>query len=121
MTEVKARLERVECTLRVSGAPDVAGAAVTHAYRLRNVGTAGLAPDKVQWEAYRSPHNGEVYESITVYGTLPDGDRWNVSWYVDLDAGDQPSWIPEPPAWYVDAVAELRAAAEDLSRERVSR
>ena len=105
MTEVKARLERVECTLRVSGAPDVEGA----------------APDKVQWEAYRSPHNGEVYESVTVYGTLPDGDRWNVSWYVDLDAGDQPSWIPEPPAWYVDAVAELRAAAEDLSRERVSR
>ena len=105
MTEVKARLERVECTLRVSGAPDV----------------AGFAPDKVQWEAYRSPHDGVVYESVTVYGTLPDGDRWNVSWYVDLDAGDQPSWIPEPPAWYVDAVAELRAAAEDLSRERVSR
>lgn len=105
MTEFKARLERVECTLRVSGAPDV----------------AGFAPDKVQWEAYRSPHDGVVYEFVTVYGTLPDGDRWNVSWYVDLNAGDQPSWIPVPPQWYVTAVAKLRAAAEDPSREWVAR
>ena len=76
------------------------------------------APTKVQWSAYLNRADGRVYAAVTVYGNTPEGDPWNTSFLPDFE--DVPSWIPAPPAWYVDAVAELRAAGEDLSK-RVSR
>ena len=58
----------------------------------------------------------------------PDSTSWSHRLYAGCwdgtlgdDFHDAPSWIPEPPAWYVDAVAELRAVAEDHSRGRVAR
>jgi len=118
MSKVEARLDRVECTVRVSWAPETVNRSVVIA-----------APTKVQWSAYLNRADGRVYAAVTVYGNTPEGDPWmvhpgccqrcaNTSFLPDFE--DVPSWIPAPPAWYVDAVAELRAAGEDLSK-RVSR
>ena len=132
MSKVEARLDRVECTVRVSWAPETVSlgypwvrqslppgnlrAAPLRAAPNRSVVIA--APTKVQWSAYLNRADGRVYAAVTVYGNTPEGDPWNTSFLPDFE--DVPSWIPAPPAWYVDAVAELRAAGEDLSK-RVSR
>jgi hypothetical protein len=113
MTEVKARLDRVECTVRVSGAPDT----TTEPDGLV------ISPDMVQWEAYLSTYGPKniVVEDVAVFGPAPDGHRRVEIWCLGDDFDDVPSWIPAPSAWYVGAVAELRAAAEDLSHGRVTR
>ena len=113
MSKVEARLDRVECTVRVSGAPD------THTEPNGLV----ISPDMVQWEAYLSTYGPKsiVVEDVAVFGPAPDGHRGIETWCLGDDFDDAPSWIPEPPAWYADAVAELRAAAEDLSRGGVTR
>ena len=108
MSKVEARLDRVECTVRVSWAPETVNRSVVIA-----------APTTVQWSAYLYRADGRVYAAVTVYGNTPEGDPWNTSFLPDFE--DVPSWIPAPPAWYVDAVAELRAVAEDHSRGRVAR
>ena len=130
MSKVEARLDRVECTVRVSWAPETGGdevppedcgfsrgrldvVVVLRAYTV-NRSVVIAAPTKVQWSAYLNRADGRVYAAVTVYGNTPEGDPWNTSFFPEFD--DIPSWIPAPPAWYVDAVAELRAVAEDLSK-----
>ena len=107
MSKVEARLDRVECTVRVSWAPETV-----------NRSTVIAVPESVQWTAFLYGATDQVCATVTVYGNTPEGDPWNTSFLPDFE--DVPSWIPAPPAWYVDAVAELRAAGEDLSK-RVSR
>ena len=128
MSKVEARLGRVECTVRVSWAPETV-----------NRSTVIAVPESVQWEAFlygatwpallRSPRRStssrlghphldrgpyQVCATLTVFGQDVDGEQSNATFFPDFE--DVPSWIPAPPAWYVDAVAELRAAGEDLSK-----
>lgn len=106
MSKVEARLDRVECTVRVSWAPETRGGWATI-----------VAPERVQWEALVLP-DARLFADVTVFGQDVDGIQRTATFFPEFD--DIPSWIPAPPAWYVDAVAELRAVAEDLSK-RVSR
>ena len=106
MSKVEARLDRVCCEMRVTGAPETRGGQTTI-----------VAPEKVQWEAWVLP-DGQFYAVAMVFGSGIDGIQRTATFFPEFD--DIPSWIPAPPAWYVDAVAELRAAGEDLSK-RVSR
>lgn len=108
MSKVEARLRRVCCEMRVTGAPETRGGQTTI-----------VAPDKVQWEAWVLP-DARLFADVTVFGQGIEGERRFVVFYGTRHRDPVPSWIPEPPAWYVDAVAELRAVAEDLSK-RVSR
>ncbi len=103
MTEVKARLDRVECTVRVSWAPETV-----------NRSTVIAVPESVQWTAFLYGATDQVCATFTVFGQDVDGEQSNATFFPEFD--DIPSWIPAPPAWYVDAVAELRAAGEDLSK-----
>lgn len=98
---------RVCCEMRVTGAPETRGGQTTI-----------VAPERVQWEAWVLP-DARLFADVTVFGQDVDGIQRTATFFPAYD--DRPSWIPAPPAWYVDAVAELRAAAEDLSRERVAR
>ena len=103
MSKVEARLDRVECSVRVSWAPETV-----------NRSTVIAVPEKVQWEAWLLLPDGQFYAVVMVFGSGIEGERSNATFYPEFD--DIPSWIPAPPAWYVDAVAELRAVAEDLSK-----
>ena len=96
---------RVCCEMRVTGAPETRGGQTTI-----------VAPERVQWEAWVLP-DARLFADVTVFGQDVDGIQRTATFF---PAYDRPSWIPAPPAWYVDAVAELRAAGEDLSK-RVSR
>ena len=107
MSKVEARLDRVECTVRVSWAPETV-----------NRSTVIAVPESVQWTAFLYGATDQVCATFTVFGQDVDGEQSNATFFPEFD--DIPSWIPAPPAWYVDAVAELRAAGEDLSK-RVSR
>ena len=101
MSKVEARLRRVCCEMRVTGAPETRGGWATI-----------VAPERVQWEAFL--YGDQVCATFTVFGQDVDGEQSNATFFPEFD--DIPSWIPAPPAWYVDAVAELRAAGEDLSK-----
>ncbi len=103
MSKVEARLDRVCCEMRVTGAPETRGGQTTI-----------VAPERVQWEAWLLLPDGQFYAVVTVFGQDVDGEQSNATFFPEFD--DIPSWIPAPPAWYVDAVAELRAAGEDLSK-----
>lgn len=103
MSKVEARLDRVECTVRVSWAPETV-----------NRSTVIAVPERVQWTAFLYGATDQVCATLTVFGQDVDGERSNATFFPEFD--DIPSWIPAPPAWYVDAVAELRAVAEDLSK-----
>lgn len=107
MSKVEARLDRVCCEMRVTGAPET-----------ERAGTVIVVPERVQWEAWLLLPDGQFYAVVTVFGSGIEGERRCVTFFPEFD--DIPAWIPAPPAWYVDAVAELRAAGEDLSK-RVSR
>ena len=107
MSKVEARLNRVECTVRVSWAPETV-----------NRSTVIAVPESVQWTAFLYGATDQVCATFTVFGSGIEGERRCATFYPEFD--DIPSWIPAPPAWYVAAVAELRAAGEDLSK-RVSR
>ena len=107
MSKVEARLDRVECTVRVSWAPETV-----------NRSTVIAVPESVQWTAFLYGATDQVCATFTVFGQDVDGIQRTATFFPEFD--DIPSWIPAPPAWYVDAVAELRAAGEDLSK-RVSR
>jgi len=88
--------------MRVTGAPVTRGGWATI-----------VAPERVQWEAWVLP-DARLFADVTVFGQDVDGEQSNATFFPEFD--DIPSWIPAPPAWYVDAVAELRAACEDLSK-----
>ena len=103
MSKVEARLRRVCCEMRVTGAPETRGGQTTI-----------VAPESVQWEAWVYGATDQVCATFTVFGQDVDGEQSNATFFPEFD--DIPSWIPAPPAWYVDAVAELRAAGEDLSK-----
>ena len=103
MSKVEARLDRVECAVRVSWAPETV-----------NRSTVIAVPESVQWEAFLYGATYQVCATFTVFGQDVDGEQSNATFFPDFE--DVPSWIPAPPAWYVDAVAELRAAGEDLSK-----
>ena len=118
MSQVEARLDRVECTVRVSWAPETVKPAGPGRRTSRYRSTVIAVPESVQWTAFLYGATDQVYATFTVFGQDVDGERSNATFFPDFE--DVPSWIPAPPAWYVDAVAELRAAGEDLSK-RVSR
>lgn len=103
MSKVEARLGRVECTVRVSWAPETV-----------NRSTVIAVPERVQWTAFLYGATDQVCATFTVFGQDVDGEQSNATFFPEFE--DIPSWIPAPPAWYVDAVAELRAAGEDLSK-----
>lgn len=104
MSKVEARLDRVCCEMRVTGAPETRGGQTTI-----------VAPERVQWEAWVLP-DARLFAVVMVFGSGIEGERRCVVFYGTRHRDPVPSWIPEPPAWYVDAVAELRAAREDLSK-----
>jgi hypothetical protein len=103
MSKVEARLDRVCCEMHVTGAPET-----------ERAGTVIVVPERVQWEAWLLLPDGQFYAVVMVFGSGIEGERRNATFFPEFD--DIPSWIPAPPAWYVDAVAELRAAGEDLSK-----
>lgn len=105
MSKVEARLDRVCCEMHVTGAPET-----------ERAGTVIVVPEKVQWEAWQLLPDGQFYAVVMVFGSGIEGERRCVVFYGTRHRDPVPSWIPEPPAWYVDAVAELRAAGEDLSK-----